>query len=57
MAAVSVLHELDDLTPAELESVLESIPETASSIEHVDQGGFEDLDAHDLEQMLHTLEG
>jgi len=57
VAAVSVLNELDDLTPAELESVLEGLPTAAEAVPHVESVPFGDLEANDLERMLRSLEG
>jgi hypothetical protein len=56
-AAVSVLNELDDLTPSELESVLEALPPAADAVPHVESAPFGDLEPKDLERMLRSLEG
>jgi hypothetical protein len=56
-AAVSVLNELDDLTPAELESVLVALPPAADAVPHVESEPFGDLEPQDLERMLRSLEG
>jgi hypothetical protein len=56
-AAVSVLNELDDLTPSELESVLEALPSAADALPHVESAPFSDLEPKDLERMLRSLEG
>jgi anti-sigma factor RsiW len=56
-AAVSVLNELDDLTPSELESVLEALPSAADALPHVESAPFGDLEPKDLERMLRSLEG
>lgn len=55
--AVSVLNELDDLTPSELESVLEAFPPAADAVPHVESAPFGDLEPKDLERMLRSLEG
>lgn len=56
-AAVSVLNELDDLTPSELESVLEALPSAAEAVPHVESAPFGDLEPKDLERVLRSLEG
>ena len=53
----TVLHELDDLTAAELEAVLETLPPPASVTEHPESPSLESLDAKSLEQLLRSLEG
>jgi hypothetical protein len=57
VAAVSVLNELDDLTPSELESVLEALPTAADAVPHVESAPFGDLEPKDLERVLRSLEG
>jgi hypothetical protein len=57
VAAVSVLNELDDLTPLELESVLEALPTAAEAVPHVETAPFGDLEPQDLERVLRSLEG
>ena len=57
VAAVSVLNELDDLTPTELESVLEALPSAAEAVPHVETVPFSDLEPKDLERVLRSLEG
>jgi len=56
-AAVTVLNELDDLTPSELESVLEALPPAAEAVPHLETVPFGDLEPQDLERMLRSLEG
>lgn len=55
---VAVLHELDDLTPAELEAMLELVPEAAGSnyrtLETPESLG--DLSAEELELLLSSME-
>ena len=55
--AVTVLHELDDLTVPELETVLESLPPPASLTAHPESRSLDGLDAKSLEQLLRSLEG
>jgi len=55
-AAITVLHELDDLTPAELEAVLEAIPPTAEEALHVEAAPLGELSVPDLERMLRAME-
>jgi hypothetical protein len=55
-AEIAVLHELDGLTAAELEAVLETIPPTADEAVHVESAPIGDLSAKDLERMLHSME-
>lgn len=55
-AATTVLHELDDLTPAELEAVLEAIPPTAEAALHVEAAPLGELSVPDLERMLRAME-
>jgi len=55
--AVTVLHELDDLTVPELETVLESLPPPASVTTHPEPRSLDGLDAKSLEQLLRSLEG
>jgi hypothetical protein len=55
-AAMTVLHELDDLTPAELEAVLETIPPTAEEAPHVEAAPLGELSVPDLERMLRAME-
>lgn len=54
--AMTVLHELDDLTPAELEAVLETIPPSADEALHVDAAPLGELSVSDLERMLRAME-
>jgi hypothetical protein len=54
--AITVLHELDDLTPAELEAVLETIPPSAEEALHVDAAPLGELSVSDLERMLRAME-
>ena len=54
--AITVLHELDDLTPAELEAVLETIPPTAEEALHVEAAPLGELSVPDLERMLRDME-
>jgi hypothetical protein len=54
--AITVLHELDDLTPAELEAVLETIPPTAEEAPHVEAAPLGELSVPDLERMLRAME-
>lgn len=54
--AITVLHELDDLTPAELEAVLETIPPTAEEALHVEAAPLGELSVPDLERMLRAME-
>ena len=53
---ITVLHELDDLTPAELEAVLETIPPTADEALHVEAAPLGELSVPDLERMLRDME-
>lgn len=53
---IAVLHELDGLTAAELEVVLETIPPAANEAVHVESAAIDDLSASDLERMLHSME-
>ena len=53
---ITVLHELDDLTPAELEAVLETIPPTADEAMHVEAAPLGELSVPDLERMLRDME-
>ena len=55
-AATTVLHELDDLTPAELEAVLETIPPPAEEALHVEAAPLGELSVPDLERMLRAME-
>lgn len=55
-AASTVLHELDDLTPAELEAVLETIPATAEAALYVEAAPLGELSVPDLERMLRAME-
>jgi hypothetical protein len=55
--AVTVLHELDDLTVPELETVLESLPPPVSVTSHPESRSLDGLDAKSLEQLLRSLEG
>jgi hypothetical protein len=54
--AITVLHELDDLSPAELEAVLETIPPTADEALHVEAAPLGELSVPDLERMLRAME-
>jgi hypothetical protein len=53
----TVLHELDDLSTAELEVLLETLPPAAGAAVHPDPGSFDELDAKALERLLRSLEG
>jgi predicted anti-sigma-YlaC factor YlaD len=55
-AEIAVLHELDGLSPAELEAVLETIPPGANEASHVEVAPIEALTAHDLELVLRSME-
>jgi len=55
-AEIAVLHELDGLTAAELEAVLETIPPAADEAVHVESAPIGDLSAKNLERMLHSME-
>jgi hypothetical protein len=54
---LTVLHELDDLSAAELEVLLETLPPPAGAAVHPDPASFDDLDAKGLERLLRSLEG
>jgi hypothetical protein len=54
--AITVLHELDGLTPAELEAVLETMPPTAEEALHVEAAPLGELSVPDLERMLRAME-
>jgi hypothetical protein len=54
--AITVLHELDDLSAAELEAVLETIPPTADEALHVEAAPLGELSVPDLERMLRAME-
>lgn len=54
---LTVLHELDDLSAAELEVLLETLPPPAGAAVHPDAGSFDELDAKGLERLLRSLEG
>jgi len=54
--ALTVLHELDDLSAAELEAVLETIPPTADEALHVEAAPLGELSVPDLERMLRAME-
>jgi hypothetical protein len=54
--AIAVLHELDDLSSAELEAVLETIPPAADEALHVEAAPLSDLSVPDLERMLRAME-
>lgn len=54
--AITVLHELDDLSAAELEAVLETIPPTAEEALHVEAAPLGELSVPDLERMLRAME-
>lgn len=53
---IVMLHELDGLTVAELEAVLETIPPAANAATHVEAAPIGELSAQDLERMLHSME-
>jgi hypothetical protein len=53
---LAVLHELDDLSAAELEAVLETLPPPADAMVHQDETGISALSAEALERMLRTME-
>lgn len=53
---ITVLHELDDLTPAELEAVLETIPPAADEPLYVEAAPLGELSVPDLERMLRDME-
>jgi hypothetical protein len=53
---MAVLHELDGLSEAELEIVLETIPPPADAATHVEAAPIGELSATDLERMLHSME-
>ena len=55
-AEITVLNELDGLTPAELEAVLEAIPPAADDAMHVEAAPIEGLTTKDLERVLRSLE-
>lgn len=55
-AEIAVLHELDGLTPAQLEAVLETIPPGANEASHVEAAPIEALTAQDLELVLRSME-
>ena len=55
-ASITVLHELDDLTPAELEAVLETIPPSVDEALHVETAPLGELSVSDLERMLRAME-
>ena len=55
-ATITVLHELDDLTSAELEAVLETIPPAADEALHVEAAPLGELSVPDLERMLRDME-
>lgn len=55
-AEIALLHELDGLSPAELEAVLEAIPPGANEASHVEAAPIEALTAHDLELVLRSME-
>ena len=52
----TVLHELDDLTPAELEALLETSPPAADEALHVEVAPLGELSVPDLERMLRDME-
>jgi hypothetical protein len=54
--AITMLHELDDLTPAELEAVLETIPPSAEEPLYLDAAPLGELSVADLERMLQAME-
>ena len=55
-SALVSLPELDDLSTAELEAVLESIPLPADSALHVEAAPIDELNAQELERVLRSLE-
>ncbi|HEV8598448.1 MAG TPA: hypothetical protein VGQ69_03740 [Gemmatimonadales bacterium] len=56
-ATLSVLHELDELSAAELEVLLEILPPATDSAGHPDAASFDELDVKSLERLLRSLEG
>jgi hypothetical protein len=54
--SVTVLHELDGLTAAELETVLDAMPPAAGAASHVDLLPLDDLDTGALERVLQSME-
>ena len=56
-ATQSVLHELDELNPAELETLLESLPPEAGATAHPEPATVNELDTSSLERLLRSLEG
>ena len=55
--AVPFLTELDELSPAELEFVLETLPPATESTVHPEAAVYEELDIKSLELLLRSLEG
>ena len=55
--AVPFLTELDALSPAELEFVLETLPPATESTVHPEAAVYEELDIKSLELLLRSLEG
>ncbi len=53
---VMVLHELDDLTAAELEVVLDALPPAAGAASHVEMLPLDELDTGALERVLQSME-
>ncbi len=53
---IAVLHELDGLTPAQLEVVLETFPPAADEALHVEAAPIGELSEMDLERMLRSME-
>jgi hypothetical protein len=56
VAALVSIPELDDLTAAELEAVLETIPLPVDSSVHVEAAPMDELNAQELLRVLRTLE-
>jgi hypothetical protein len=55
--ALSVLHELDDLSVSELEILLETLPPLAAEAAHPDPAPIDEMDTKSLERLLRSLEG
>lgn len=53
---ISVLNELDELTPDQLEVVLETLSPAADEALHVEAAPIGDLSEKDLERMLRAME-
>lgn len=56
VAQIAVLHELDGLTSAQLEVVLETISPAADEALHVEAAPIGELSENDLERMLRSME-